>query len=233
MSEIMLSVAQVLALAPGDDKNASWINPGFTAFVSRLEEKTSQKGKKYYPCTLRAVNGEQTIEASFFAAPAFKEGDVVEFSGKGLRRTEYNGNAQVSTGKETAIRVLPGAPRQAPPPQTNNRRAEDPAPPGDDNPAAEGTIFHNGMKKNALLWIHCWRYAGRIQEKLGVVFQPEQNQALVSTLFIESCKQGLRSCVPPLAGSPKATPPPQSGRDDPAPRREDNTDDSPDEDVPF
>jgi hypothetical protein len=102
----MLSVAQVCDLQPGDENNATWINPGFTGVVRSITAKKTKAGKNFWPCTIADVTGPETIEVSFFTAPKFSEGDVIDIHGKGLRRTEYNGSAQAAIGRETEITVV-------------------------------------------------------------------------------------------------------------------------------
>lgn len=107
VKDVMLSVAQVCDLEPGDEENATWINPGFTGVVREVASKKSKAGKPFYPCIIADMTGPETIEVSFFnRRPPFAEGDVVDIFGKGLRRTEFNGNAQASLGRETEIAVV-------------------------------------------------------------------------------------------------------------------------------
>lgn len=105
-TEKMLSVAEVCELQPGDDQNATWINPGFTGVVRTITKKTKKAGGFFWPCVIADTTGSATIEVSFFQAPKFSEGDVIELSGSGLRRTEYNGKAQAAIGKQTEIHVV-------------------------------------------------------------------------------------------------------------------------------
>lgn len=100
----MLSVAEVCELPPGDKENAVWINPGFQGVVRTITLRQGQK--KSWPCIIADTIGSATLEVCFFQAPKFEEGDLVEFSGKGLRRTEYNGKAQAAIGKDTNVHVL-------------------------------------------------------------------------------------------------------------------------------
>lgn len=104
--DVMLSVAQVCQLEPGDENNATWINPGFTGVIREITQKKTKTGKAFFPCTIADVTGPETIEVSFFTAPKFSEGDVVDIFGQGLRRTEYNGKAQAALGKATEVRVV-------------------------------------------------------------------------------------------------------------------------------
>jgi hypothetical protein len=107
-SETMLTVAQVLELAPGDQENATWVNPGFTAVVDSIER--IEKGKLRWNCVfVDESSPEIAIHSTLFTAPKFSEGDRIEMSGKGLRRTEYKGTQQVTPGRDTMVHVLSGA----------------------------------------------------------------------------------------------------------------------------
>lgn len=102
----MLTVGQVLELAPGDKQNATWINPGFVGQIESIESFTSNKGDRFFNVgVVDPDNANIAIGTLLSNDPKFKEGDIVEFSGKGLRRTEYKNKAQFSTGRDTDIIV--------------------------------------------------------------------------------------------------------------------------------
>jgi hypothetical protein len=105
-SEKMLSVEEVLELVPGDEQNATWVNPGFVAVVRNIKATKTKKGGTMNICTLGSQTGSAEISMTVFSAVKFKEGDLIEISGQGLRRTEYNQLQQVSLGKATEIHVL-------------------------------------------------------------------------------------------------------------------------------
>lgn len=102
----LLSVSEVYEMHPGGDDNPAWINPGMRAVVRSIAEKKSKAGKPFFPCVLADETGSATVECSLFTRPKFSEGDVIELSGKGLRRGEYNGKAQVSVGRETEVHLV-------------------------------------------------------------------------------------------------------------------------------
>ena len=115
-SEPMLSVAEVLEMQPGDDQNATWINPGFIAEVAAIKPTTVKS--TWNPmniCTLKDTSGSATISMTVFGPVKFGIGATIEVSGKGLRRTEYKGMEQVSVGKETEIHVVSLGKTPAPP----------------------------------------------------------------------------------------------------------------------
>ena len=104
--DLMLSVAQVCDLQPGDENNATWINPGLSGVVRAINRKQTKAGKPFWPCVIADVNGPETIEVSFFTAPKFAEGDLIDIFGKGLRRTAFNGKPQAAIGRDTQIEVI-------------------------------------------------------------------------------------------------------------------------------
>jgi len=105
-SEQLLSIAQVFAMAPGDEQNAAWVNPGAIAVVREIKTIKTKAGKEFFPCILADQVGSETVSCSFFTRPKFQEGDVIELSGKGLRRKEYNGKAEIAVGKDTVINIV-------------------------------------------------------------------------------------------------------------------------------
>lgn len=144
----MLSVSQVCDLQPGDEQNASWINPGFAGVVQAITSKKTKAGKNFWPCVIADVNEDRcTIEMSLFTAPKFRAGDLIEVFGKGLRRTEYNGNAQATMGRETQIEVTGGrqerrevAPRAMPPRDDSRGGNGGEPPPHDEAHAAAAAL---------------------------------------------------------------------------------------------
>lgn len=102
----MLTLAEVCELQPGDEQNATWINPGTTAYVKSIVPRNSRQGKKMWPCMLHDPDTGAEAEMTLFSTPKFSIGDHIEVSGQGLRRTEYNGKAQISVGKNTSIHIL-------------------------------------------------------------------------------------------------------------------------------
>jgi hypothetical protein len=108
----MLTVGQVLELAPGTTDNTTWINPGFTGKIELVSSFQAKSGKTFYNVTV--VDPDNTniaIHALFSKAPKFQEGQLVEFSGKGLRRQEYNNKPQFAVSDSTDIIVTEGGVR--------------------------------------------------------------------------------------------------------------------------
>lgn len=250
----MLSVAEVLELMPGDEKDATWINPGFRAIVSKI---VKAKGKKspFRPmviCTLVGTNDVGELGMTVFQASVpFNEGDEIEVSGQGLRRTQYNGIEQASPGKGTTFHVITKGDRgHVEPPAgsrpVDNERHPDPAAGSAARPG-DNSEFHRAMKKMALMYCHAKDYAGEINKRSPFT-TPEQEQTCVSTLFIEGARRNLIDIAPargaaPAAEAAKRTDAPASGRAD-SPKRTEKPQPGPDgsafqpnadpgEDVPF
>lgn len=104
--DVPLSVAQVAAMTPGDEQNATWINPGVTGSVASISKKKSKTGKQFWACELQDMTGPQILPFTLFVAPRFSEGDVIDIHGKGLRLGEYNGKAVIQLGRDTEISVI-------------------------------------------------------------------------------------------------------------------------------
>lgn len=242
--DTMLSVSQVCDLQPGDEQNASWINPGFSGVVQAITSKKTKAGKNFWPCVIADVNEDRcTIEMSLFTAPKFREGDLIEVFGKGLRRTEYNGNAQATLGRETQIEVTGGRQeRREPAPRPTAPRDDSRG--GEENRAATGTHyepetapvnsqFHPKMNATSLFYLHCLSYARKINTTLRATGHPEMSpdhfQACVSTLFIAGDRNGL-AIAPPPSSKISPTPTEEPKKAPPARREPDPLED---EDVPF
>lgn len=112
------------------------------AVVDEIKTMSSKKtGKNFWPVLLSdAENESAVIGCSFFSAPKFKQGDTIELAGSGMRRTEYQGKAQISVGKSTTVHVInaalakaalqPTKRQDAPAAQLQQQRAASPAPAG-------------------------------------------------------------------------------------------------------
>ena len=113
-SEKLLSVAEVFELPAGSDETPVWVND-FAGVVSAIKAVPKKAGGNFYKVTLTDPEGSAEVEMSMFTVPKFGEGDTIEVSGGGHRRTEYKGNAQVSLSKKVVINIAArGAHRGAP-----------------------------------------------------------------------------------------------------------------------
>lgn len=237
----MLTVAEVLKLTPGDEQNATWINPGFIAYVKQVTTTAAKKsGKPMHICTLCDPDGSYELGMTLFTPTIpFGEGDTIEVAGKGLRRTAYNGLAQATPGRETEIHVVQAPHHAAPARKAPTPASRDDSRGGNPEPAAEhagddrSVAFHQKMAANANLYLQCLSYARKIDATLKGAGKPEMApdhfQTCVSTLFITADRAGMSVAPPPWDGKPASAPP--ARRDPPPARRDSPAPDS--EDVPF
>lgn len=105
-TESPLTVAQALELKAGNEENATWINQGVTGVVRNLTPQKMKSGKTYWKVVLADQVGSATLEVSFFNAPRFGEGAIIEMVGSGIRRTEYNGKQQIAISPKTEVHKI-------------------------------------------------------------------------------------------------------------------------------
>lgn len=106
MSNQPLSIAEVCEIKPGPESRAAWID-SLIGIVNSIDKKTAKlSGKSFWICVLGDTTGSAKATMSVFTAPKFSAGSTIVVSGKGIRRTEYNGAAQINIGKETKINVV-------------------------------------------------------------------------------------------------------------------------------
>lgn len=252
----MLSVAEVFELQPGDATNATWINPGFRAVVISVTQKKTKAGKDFFPCVLGSEEGGVTVECSFFTRPKFSEGAVIELSGQGLRRTEYNGNAQVAIGQKTDVHVIssggqqaqqrPSTPTAQLPPAHSTPQDTDttsPAPgAGDGEPKwINGQTVGMAMKEAISLAGMCCANGVSRAALADPLFWQDVKMYAGNIIRISSSLEKGKLSPPswPVAKreaepvKPAPTPPPKQAA--PPPRKEVNLDEDPDldRDVPF
>jgi hypothetical protein len=96
------TVAEAAALPEG------WVNGTLEAHCIKVETVAKKAGGNFYKAHLSDGGAEPLATMSLFIAPKFQAGDVIRLSGSGIKKTEYNGKAQFSTGKDTKIDVSPG-----------------------------------------------------------------------------------------------------------------------------
>lgn len=102
-----ITVAELLEMKAGTKEKATWINDDFEAVVSDVKD-----GDKMSKATLSDPhNPRVTIAATFFGRDCARfEGKLCHFSGKGMTRTEYKGDQQVTIGEKATVQVLGAAP---------------------------------------------------------------------------------------------------------------------------
>ncbi len=109
-----LSIAQVLALAAG-----TWVNDGFVAVIRSLKPSPATAARKFWKCVLGDCHGHGIIGMTVFFPPKFGEGDVIEATGAGIKRSEFKGEPDLKLGKNSVIALRDHVPqplqRQLPP----------------------------------------------------------------------------------------------------------------------
>ena len=101
-----MSVAEAVELPAGDAENPSWVE-GCKGLAGPIVQKQSKQGKSFWALSiLDAVNPGITIALTMFTAPKFAPGDLIEITGSGLRRTDYNGKAQLALSQSNVISLL-------------------------------------------------------------------------------------------------------------------------------
>ena len=91
----------------------SWVNTGVTAHVCRIETiaKKAPKTGNFWKASLSDGGSQPLASLSLFTAPKFSEGDRLRITGSGIKKTSWQGNAQLSIGKDTKVEVAAGGPR--------------------------------------------------------------------------------------------------------------------------
>jgi hypothetical protein len=96
-----LSIAEVVELPVSREDEPTWVNE-FTGVVRAIQEKKVRtSGKAMWINRIGDTTGSAEITMSLFAPPRFAIGDVIVVEGKGMRRTEYEGNAQVTPSSKS------------------------------------------------------------------------------------------------------------------------------------
>lgn len=229
----MLTVAQVCAIQPGDEQNASWVNPGFTGVVREINERNTKAGKKFYPCVIADMTGPETIEVSFFQKPPpFEVGDLVDIFGKGLRRTEYNGNPQAAIGKETQVHVIGKSAHE--PEQQERAATMQPSVSGKPQPVPGQTV---GMAVKTALDIlskdmtHDDLVARLISPPFWASVHEVASDIIRVSRMLEAGK--LAQPIKERGGSAQPSPQPQGGRDERLAPKAQPSQVTWEEDVPF
>lgn len=105
-----ITVAQLLEMQPGTKEKATWINDDFEAVVSDVKA-----GDKMTRAVLSDPHNPRiTISATFWSAGIARfDGKLCHFSGKGMTRTEYKGDQQVTIGEKATVQIMGAAPAGA------------------------------------------------------------------------------------------------------------------------
>lgn len=140
-----ISVAEALEIEATEN---SWINGGLRAVVRDIKPSGPGATKKFWRCTLvDEVNDRMTIGLSLFFAPKFSAGATIEITGKGIKRKEFRGDAEIGIGKDTEITTVTGRSSNPPPARQpsaahNDSRESPPPPPEHEHPHPEDHAQH-------------------------------------------------------------------------------------------
>jgi hypothetical protein len=175
----------------------SWVQGSFKAAVTQARPpRGSGPGKALL---VDCDNGAITIEASFFDRdPSALEGKIVNFSGAGMKRGEYQGKPQVTIGQKSRVEVFQ---------DTSGGEA------GKHMPIVRPTVsastaavikpdFNEELSKIQLMWLHSLNQALIAKETANLTYgyelSKEEFQSCISCIFIEANKKNLSAHVTPV-----------------------------------
>ena len=194
MSNKTTNIAGVLELPDSTEETPVWIDGSFKAVVTQTRPPEGRKPGK--GVLVDPDDASLSIECSFFGKnPCPYDGKVVNFSGAGMKRTDYKGKAQMTAGEKTNLTTFGDAVE----PEAGKHMPHSPSP--YKAPAPEN--FNDGMGKIQLMYLHATRHAINIREILITLHDhkmtDDQFQSCVSCIFIEANRKGL-SVNPPVLG---------------------------------
>lgn len=201
-----------------------WLDNGVAAVVRGIEQKKAQKsGKPFWVVALADPTGPETAELSVFGRPpAFKPGDVIEITGKGVKLEDGQWGLKVSTGKDSVINVVGQSAHHA---EQEERKASG-------QPAVNGQPNHIAGQTVGMAVKMAFDYAIQSQQKPGsFAFWQEVKQTASNIIRISKALEGGHLSPKPAdwpapagkpaapaaapAQAPASTPPPNQGRQDP------------------
>lgn len=103
------TVAEV-AMLPDEP---GWVNGSLAAHVLKIETIAKKAGGQFWKATLGDAPGDYTgcVSLSLFMAPKFQQGDQIRLGGGGIKKSSYQGKAQISLGKSSTVEVILGTAR--------------------------------------------------------------------------------------------------------------------------
>lgn len=99
-------------------QDEAWINGDVHCIVDVQQPKMSKAGKPFYPIKLTDPDDASApvISTTVFQDPSRFHGKVCVISGKGNKKTSYNGNAQIAVGKNGFFKIVGDAAPSTPAP---------------------------------------------------------------------------------------------------------------------
>lgn len=190
MNNKSVSLSEILGMSAGSKENPSYINGSFKAVVSDCRD-----GDKVSTCRLvDPDNANVSIVGKLWGRNASRyEGMIVLFSGAGMRRGEYKGVPEVSVGDKAKVDIFQNL--------NGDAGLHKPATPSAPKPPVMANInFHEELGKLGSLYTYCLKEGLKVREMAKMAtnhdMTPEQFQACVSALFIESNKKSLSAFLP-------------------------------------
>lgn len=198
----LLSVHDLLQLPTG-----SFVEPGFTAVVRSTQPAS---GKKPPKAILADVTGSATILATLWSRPKMSVGEQFEFSGKGIKISEYNGTNEVSIGDKVAIASIGMSVHHAE--QVERAAVGSPSVNGQPASPPNGQAVGNAIKEaqETLRYIYSPEEVGALLKQPSMywdsVYELASDQLRVARL-LENGK--LKPSIKEREGRAPAAPPPQ------------------------
>lgn len=234
-----ISVAEALEIVPNND---SWINDGVTGVVRDIKASGLSSKRKFWRCTVADTVGSATIGMTVFTPPNFGIGDLIDVTGQGIKRKEYNGEAEIGVGQKTEIHVLGKSAHHQE--QVQRSESHKPSVNGQQQPVNGQTVGMALKEAAAMLAVigydaddlrnpAWWKRLHEIASDVIRVSRMLERGALAAPVkYRETGVEEHRDPEP--EPDPEPTPPPRtSGRADPPPRSNPVPHDRDDEDVPF
>lgn len=207
-----LTIAQLCGLAPD-----SWVNDGFIATVRTIEIKNKKAGGNFWKCALADPTGATTVNCSLFVAPRFKQGDVIEVTGKGIKYKDGQYGKEVSVSDKASINVLGASVHHA---EQAERLADSrPAINGQDHPV-NGQTVGMAMKEAVGLLTHKLTHDEAVARIITPVFWQSVHEVSSDIIRVSRLLEAGKLAKPVRERQPGYVRPPEpsaaaSGRADP------------------
>lgn len=104
-----MTLAEVMEMTPGDNENPCWLNGTITCGITGISHEKTKNNMPYTRFELfDPDNSSMRMRCTLFGAwpRTITDGCIVQVGGSGNRLTEYNGNPQITFGKNGALNKL-------------------------------------------------------------------------------------------------------------------------------
>ncbi len=122
------TIPEILDMEPSRGRDKAWVQGSFQGVVKNaVERKGRERGTYFYICELEDPQDSNAfLEATSAVDFTQLEGQLVEVSGNGISREEYNRKPQVKLGKNAMVQVVGGASGRSDD-RRDDRRSDPPA----------------------------------------------------------------------------------------------------------